>query len=247
MIHEVYLCLYELYFKVFTWKPIPGWWFKKKKKKKKKNNTWEVWKRQELSKRLVLFSGCMQCIKKGICELFVSNLADNNCIIIIIIFFFHSRQHPAFSILSDILWTRFHCKFDMCEHVSETQFVQHTKLHSNIPYYQSVWCIWIYSGVLESHGSENTYSSLSSPILPGWQWYTNFRVRWYKMPAAVQKAVEDQTRPSAGDRRDMVKVVVEVMLENDPNPTTAMCQSIAWSIVRDFLKTFDTPLSSSAN
>lgn len=32
----------------------------------------------------------------------------------------------------------FHCKFNLCEHVSETvvQFTQHTKLHSNSPYYQ---------------------------------------------------------------------------------------------------------------
>ena len=31
----------------------------------------------------------------------------------------------------------FHCKFNMCEHVSETvvQFIQHTKLHSNTPHY----------------------------------------------------------------------------------------------------------------
>ena len=36
----------------------------------------------------------------------------------------------------------------------------------------------------------------------------------------------------------MVMVVVDQMLENDPNPTRAMCQSIARSIVRDYLQTF---------
>lgn len=36
----------------------------------------------------------------------------------------------------------------------------------------------------------------------------------------------------------MVKVVVDQMLENDANPTRAMCQSIARSIVRDYPKTF---------
>ncbi|XP_067101214.1 uncharacterized protein [Osmerus mordax] len=81
-------------------------------------------------------------------------------------------------------------------------------------------------------------SSLSSPTIPGQQWYTNFRVRWYQTPAAVQKAVADQTRASPGDRRDMVKVVVDQMLKNDPNPTRGMCQSIARSIVRDYPNTF---------
>lgn len=88
-----------------------------------------------------------------------------------------------------------------------------------------------------SSSSENTLSS-PSPTLPDQQWFTNFRVRWYKTPAAVQKALADQTRPSPGDRREMVKVVVDQMLENDPNPTRAMCQSIARSIVRDYPKTF---------
>lgn len=49
----------------------------------------------------------------------------------------HASQF-IFCILSAFWLTMFHCKLNLCEHVSETvvQFIQHTKLHSNTPYYQ---------------------------------------------------------------------------------------------------------------
>ncbi|KAJ4949670.1 hypothetical protein JOQ06_021179 [Pogonophryne albipinna] len=58
------------------------------------------------------------------------------------------------------------------------------------------------------------------------------------MPAAIRIAVADQKRPSPEDRRDMVKLVVDQMLEHEPNPTRAMCHSIARSIIRDSPKSF---------
>ncbi|KAJ4943287.1 hypothetical protein JOQ06_005791 [Pogonophryne albipinna] len=81
--------------------------------------------------------------------------------------------------------------------------------------------------------SSSSESTLSSPTRPGTSWYTDFRVRWNEMPAAIRIAVADQKRPSPGDRRDMVKLVVDQMLEHEPNPTRAMCHSIARSIIRD--------------
>ncbi|XP_070690655.1 uncharacterized protein [Pempheris klunzingeri] len=88
----------------------------------------------------------------------------------------------------------------------------------------------------QSSSSESTLNS--SPTLPGRPWYTDFRVRWEGMPAAIRKAVADQTRPSPGDRKDMVKAVVDQMLEHELNPTRAMCHSIARRIVRDYPKSF---------
>ncbi|CAK6980487.1 uncharacterized protein LOC115574956, partial [Scomber scombrus] len=51
-------------------------------------------------------------------------------------------------------------------------------------------------------------------------------------------SVADPTRPSPGARRDVVKVAVDQMLEDDPNPTRAVCQSIGRSIVRDYTNIF---------
>lgn len=47
------------------------------------------------------------------------------------------------------------------------------------------------------------------------------------MPAAIRKAVAAQTRPSPVGRKDMAKVVVDQMQVHDPNPTRAICHTIA--------------------
>ncbi|CAL8311020.1 unnamed protein product [Merluccius merluccius] len=86
-----------------------------------------------------------------------------------------------------------------------------------------------------SSSSENTWPSVA---LPGRQWYIDFSVRWNEMPAAVQQAVADERRPSPGERRDVVKVVVDQMLAHDPNPTRAMCHSVARRITRDYPTSF---------
>ncbi|XP_059915959.1 uncharacterized protein LOC132463678 [Gadus macrocephalus] len=81
-------------------------------------------------------------------------------------------------------------------------------------------------------------SSFSSSTMPGRPWYTDFRVRWEEMPAAIGKATADEKRPSPGDRRDMIKTVVDQMLVHEQNPTRATCHTIARMIVRDWPKSF---------
>uniref|UniRef100_A0A3B4XNK6 Si:dkey-15h8.17 n=1 Tax=Seriola lalandi dorsalis TaxID=1841481 RepID=A0A3B4XNK6_SERLL len=63
-------------------------------------------------------------------------------------------------------------------------------------------------------------------------------VRWDRMPAAIRNALSNEARPSPGDRKDMVRAVVDQMFEHDLNPTRAICHSIARSIVRDYPKCF---------
>lgn len=90
------------------------------------------------------------------------------------------------------------------------------------------------SPCLSLSSSENT---LPSVPLPPRQWYIDFCDRWNEMPAAVQQAVAGQRR-RPGERRDMIKVVVDQMLAHDPNPTRAMCHSVAHRIIRDYPKSF---------
>ncbi|XP_059906679.1 uncharacterized protein LOC132456365 [Gadus macrocephalus] len=97
------------------------------------------------------------------------------------------------------------------------------------------------TAITPSSSSERTSernSSFSSPTLPGRPWYTDFRVRWVEMPAAIGKATADAKRPSPGDRRDMIKTVVDQMLVHEQNPTRATCHTIARMIVRDWPKSF---------
>ncbi|XP_039592264.1 uncharacterized protein LOC120515387 [Polypterus senegalus] len=92
--------------------------------------------------------------------------------------------------------------------------------------------------ILSSNSSSSSNSSVSSSPHPGRPWYAEFKVNWNRMPAAIQKAVANQTRPSPGDRKDMVKAVVDQMLEHDLNPTRAMCHSVVRGIVREHPKSF---------
>uniref|UniRef100_A0A8C4RPV3 Si:dkey-15h8.17 n=1 Tax=Erpetoichthys calabaricus TaxID=27687 RepID=A0A8C4RPV3_ERPCA len=92
--------------------------------------------------------------------------------------------------------------------------------------------------IQSSNYPSTSNSSVSSFPHPGRPWYAEFQVNWNRMPAAIQKAVANQTRPSPGDRKDMVKAVVDQMLEHDLNPTRAMCHSVVRRIVREYPKSF---------
>uniref|UniRef100_A0A3Q1GQ44 Si:dkey-15h8.17 n=1 Tax=Acanthochromis polyacanthus TaxID=80966 RepID=A0A3Q1GQ44_9TELE len=81
-------------------------------------------------------------------------------------------------------------------------------------------------------------NGLKNEPLAGRPWYIDFRVRWDRMTASIRKALSNQARPSPGDRKYMVRAVVDQMFEHDLNPTRAICHSIAWSIVRDYPKCF---------
>ncbi|KAF3708595.1 hypothetical protein EXN66_Car001769 [Channa argus] len=59
-----------------------------------------------------------------------------------------------------------------------------------------------------------------------------------RMPVGIRRAVANQTRPSPGDRKDMVKAVVDHMLEYESNPTRVTCHNIVRGIVRDHSKSF---------
>ncbi|XP_041837687.1 uncharacterized protein LOC121637536 [Melanotaenia boesemani] len=89
-----------------------------------------------------------------------------------------------------------------------------------------------------SSSARSSSPSLPSSPLAGRPWYIHFRVRWNMMPAAIQRALSKQARPSPGDRKDMVRAVVDQMFEHDLNPTRAICHSVARSIVREYPKCF---------
>ncbi|CAM4665659.1 unnamed protein product [Leuciscus chuanchicus] len=84
-----------------------------------------------------------------------------------------------------------------------------------------------------------TQDTIWSPSLPlGRPWHVAFLVNWDRMPAAIRKALTNKTRPSPSDRKDMVRAVVDQMLDHDPNPNRTMCHNIARSIVRSHPKCF---------
>ncbi|KAI7811510.1 hypothetical protein IRJ41_022071, partial [Triplophysa rosa] len=84
-----------------------------------------------------------------------------------------------------------------------------------------------------------TQEPVSSPSFQlGRPWHADFQVNWARMPAAIRRAIANKTRPSPGDRKDMVKAVVDQMLEHEPNPTRAICHSVVRSIIRSHPECF---------
>ncbi|XP_046691613.1 uncharacterized protein si:dkey-15h8.17 isoform X1 [Silurus meridionalis] len=84
--------------------------------------------------------------------------------------------------------------------------------------------------------TQDTISSSSSQL--GKPWHADFQVNWDRMPAAIARALANKTRPSPSDRKDMVKAVVDQMLEHDSNPSRAICHNIVRSIVRSHANCF---------
>lgn len=87
-----------------------------------------------------------------------------------------------------------------------------------------------------SPGTPRSTSSCSSQ--PGMPWHVDFRVNWDQMPAAIQHVVEKEQRPSPQERKAMVNVVVDQIMQHDRNPTRAMCHSVVRTIVRSHPKSF---------
>ncbi|KAI3352085.1 hypothetical protein L3Q82_020911 [Scortum barcoo] len=52
------------------------------------------------------------------------------------------------------------------------------------------------------------------------------------MPPGITAAIAQEKRPSAKDRREMVRIIVEEMRLNEPNPSKSQCQTIAKMIVK---------------
>ncbi|XP_016113055.1 uncharacterized protein, partial [Sinocyclocheilus grahami] len=86
--------------------------------------------------------------------------------------------------------------------------------------------------------SPYTQDTVSPSLQLGKPWHADFQVNWDRMPATIQKAVANKTRPSPGNRKDMVTAVVDQIVEHEPNPTRAICHNIVRSIVRSHPECF---------
>lgn len=108
-------------------------------------------------------------------------------------------------------------------------------------------------GFIESYsepGPSSTLFSLSTPSTPSTSNMlpltpllsrplpTNCRVNWDRMPAGIRTAVVQDTRPSAGDRRVMVRLVVDQMSQQNLNLSRAICHNVVRSIIREYPRSF---------
>ncbi|XP_053191212.1 uncharacterized protein LOC128375020 [Scomber japonicus] len=69
-------------------------------------------------------------------------------------------------------------------------------------------------------------------------WPEIFTFPWNRMPTGIRNAIAQETRPSAKDRREMVRVVVDDMRLSALNPSKSQCQTVARKIVREHPKSF---------
>ncbi|KAJ8333916.1 hypothetical protein SKAU_G00412350 [Synaphobranchus kaupii] len=69
-------------------------------------------------------------------------------------------------------------------------------------------------------------------------WPETFEVQWDKMPAGLQSAIANGERPTAADRRQLVRVLADEVKKLETNPTRAQCLTVSHNIVRQYPKSF---------
>ncbi|CAL8290569.1 unnamed protein product [Merluccius merluccius] len=87
---------------------------------------------------------------------------------------------------------------------------------------------------LQSSSSSN--SSRMTVILSAWP--ENFNVPWNRMAASITAAIAQEQRPSAKDRREMVRMIVDEMRLTELNPSKSQCLTVAKMIVKQHPKCF---------
>ncbi|KAL1268697.1 hypothetical protein QQF64_034060 [Cirrhinus molitorella] len=85
-----------------------------------------------------------------------------------------------------------------------------------------------------------SYLTISFPNLPQCppNWITTFHVPWEKMAPTLQQAISTEKRAAHSDRLEMIRVIVDTIRMQCPNPTRAECSQIAKNIVAQYPKTF---------
>ncbi|KAI7809133.1 hypothetical protein IRJ41_000258 [Triplophysa rosa] len=86
--------------------------------------------------------------------------------------------------------------------------------------------------------SSSTSASSQGSIGVSHSWPENFKVPWNLMPAGIQSAIENGQRPSATDRRQMIRILADEMRKHEENPTRSQCLTVTRQIVRRYPKAF---------
>ncbi|XP_036416694.1 uncharacterized protein LOC118800543 [Colossoma macropomum] len=87
-------------------------------------------------------------------------------------------------------------------------------------------------------------TSPPSPAVPSASctWAESFKVPWEVMPSGIRLAIANKKRPSPGDRRQLIRMVVDAMRRYELSPTRAQCQIVAQNIVKQYPESFSDVL-----
>lgn len=69
-------------------------------------------------------------------------------------------------------------------------------------------------------------------------WPENFEVPWNRMPSGIKTAIALGKRPTAKDRREMIRIVVDEMRLTELNPSKSQCLIVAKKIVKQYSQSF---------
>ncbi|KAG9273476.1 hypothetical protein AMEX_G547 [Astyanax mexicanus] len=78
-----------------------------------------------------------------------------------------------------------------------------------------------------------TRTKCSSAVVDLSDWPENFKVPWDRMPSGIKTAVAEERRPSAKDRREMIRIIVNEMRLAELNPSKSQCLTVAKMIVKE--------------
>ncbi|XP_076857374.1 uncharacterized protein LOC143511681 [Brachyhypopomus gauderio] len=85
-----------------------------------------------------------------------------------------------------------------------------------------------------SSTTSSSPSGISTPLLPNW--IERFEIPWQRFPEELVQNLERQKRPSARQRREMVRIVVSEMMKICQNPTKHNTTEIAKMMVARYPK-----------
>ncbi|KAG8000940.1 hypothetical protein GBF38_018242, partial [Nibea albiflora] len=88
-----------------------------------------------------------------------------------------------------------------------------------------------------SHISSPSSSGCSSPIL-GSDWHFDFQVPWNMLPAVVRKKLHNQERPTARERREVIRIITAEILATCKTPAKKHLSEIARKMVLQYPKSF---------
>ncbi|XP_076594907.1 uncharacterized protein LOC143325601 isoform X2 [Chaetodon auriga] len=120
---------------------------------------------------------------------------------------------------------------DQPRHLSLTAFEPSDLMLSTVTQYPSSSQSPSTSPSLSSNESSRMTVNLSA-------WPENFSVPWNRMPTGIRTAIAQETRPSAKDRREMVRIIVDEMRLTELNPSKSQCLTVAWMIVKQHPRSF---------
>ena len=95
-------------------------------------------------------------------------------------------------------------------------------------------------GCDRSSVSDSSFSAAEDrePFASTWNWAEDFPINWQKMPARLQTSIRQKQRPGAKDRREMIRILSDDILQHTQRVTRKELAMVCHKIVSTYPESF---------